>query len=71
MGRRTLLCPTCRSVVPTADGLRPSQFPFCSERCKQVDLGKWFAEEFVAPTPIGPDDHEAIEQVIAARTPES
>ncbi|MAL80627.1 MAG: DNA gyrase inhibitor YacG [Sneathiella sp.] len=23
--------------------------PFCSARCKQVDLGKWFNEAYVIP----------------------
>ena len=70
MARRALLCPTCKAVVPTSDDLRPKQFPFCGERCKQVDLGRWFSEDYVAPRPIDPDDHEAIEAVIAARTGE-
>jgi endogenous inhibitor of DNA gyrase (YacG/DUF329 family) len=24
--------------------------PFCSERCKMVDLGRWLNEEYVIPT---------------------
>jgi endogenous inhibitor of DNA gyrase (YacG/DUF329 family) len=23
--------------------------PFCSERCRLIDLGKWSSEEFVVP----------------------
>jgi uncharacterized protein len=36
-------CPTCqREVAWTVD----SQYrPFCSERCRMVDLGAWFAGE--------------------------
>jgi endogenous inhibitor of DNA gyrase (YacG/DUF329 family) len=36
-------CPTCQREVAWSE-----QFPwrpFCSERCKMVDLGAWFAEE--------------------------
>ncbi len=67
---RVLLCPSCKKVVPTADGLRPGSFPFCTDRCKMVDLGKWFGEEYVVPIPIDPNDHEAIERVIEAQQPE-
>ncbi len=34
-----LRCPTCRApVVPPDDN---PAFPFCSERCRLVDLGRW------------------------------
>jgi len=40
-------CPTCRKPVL----LRPANpmFPFCSARCKAVDLGKWLGEEYRMP----------------------
>jgi endogenous inhibitor of DNA gyrase (YacG/DUF329 family) len=37
-------CPTCkRDALPRAQN--PS-FPFCSPRCRAVDLGKWIGEEY-------------------------
>jgi hypothetical protein len=37
-------CPICaKSVRPRADN---PGFPFCSPRCKQVDLGKWLDEGY-------------------------
>jgi len=30
--------------------------PFCSERCKQIDLGAWASESFRMPTEAPPDD---------------
>lgn len=30
-------------------------FPFCSERCKLVDLGKWVDEEHKIEGPFSPD----------------
>jgi len=45
-------CPTCRRPVPPRQG-NPA-FPFCSPRCKLVDLGRWFGEEYrVAGEPAG------------------
>jgi endogenous inhibitor of DNA gyrase (YacG/DUF329 family) len=36
-------CPTCRRELEWNEEF-PWR-PFCSERCKLVDLGAWFAEE--------------------------
>ena len=30
--------------------------PFCSERCKQLDLGAWASESFRVPAEAPPDD---------------
>ncbi len=30
----------------------PSHFPFCSDRCKTIDLGKWLNEEYCISTPL-------------------
>lgn len=67
MQRKVLLCARCKTPVPMEAALRPAGFPFCSERCKMADLGKWFGEEYVVPAPIAPDDYEAIEAVIRAQ----
>jgi len=40
-------CPICKkNVLPRA---KNAAFPFCSPRCKQVDLGKWLGEEYRVP----------------------
>ena len=47
-----LECPTCRKRV---DYHRRSEFPFfpfCSERCKLIDLGKWLKEEHRIVEPL-------------------
>ncbi len=37
-------CPSCRKpVLPRA---KNPLFPFCSARCRAVDLGKWLGEEY-------------------------
>jgi len=30
----------------------PPNFPFCSKRCKLIDLGKWLNEEYRISTPV-------------------
>ncbi|HET8548195.1 MAG TPA: DNA gyrase inhibitor YacG, partial [Bryobacteraceae bacterium] len=45
-------CPICSKTVEL-----PSEFaPFCSERCKLIDLGNWASERYVISTPIKPSD---------------
>ena len=29
--------------------------PFCSKRCADIDLGRWFNESSVVPEPIDPE----------------
>ncbi len=30
--------------------------PFCSERCKMVDLGRWLSGDYRVPAEAGPED---------------
>ncbi|MGH9510744.1 MAG: DNA gyrase inhibitor YacG [Terriglobales bacterium] len=48
--KRTLKlhCPTCKTVV-TGKG---PEFPFCSERCRTIDLGKWASGGYVIRSPV-------------------
>lgn len=40
-------CPTCEKDVEWNDNF-PDR-PFCSERCKMIDLGQWASEEHAIP----------------------
>ncbi len=31
--------------------------PFCSERCKLIDLGNWASEKYVISTPLKPGEY--------------
>ena len=49
-------CPICNAAArPREDN--PS-FPFCSARCKTIDLGKWMSEEYRIPGPESPETPE-------------
>ena len=39
-------CPVCAAKVLSRDLANDRFFPFCSRRCKLVDLGKWFDGEY-------------------------
>ena len=40
-------CPTCKRAVEYSPDNKWR--PFCSERCKLIDLGEWAAEKHVIP----------------------
>lgn len=51
-------CPTCGAKV---EWKPENKFrPFCSERCKQIDLGAWAEEKYTIPAapPVDPLDQE-------------
>jgi endogenous inhibitor of DNA gyrase (YacG/DUF329 family) len=41
----TSTCPICRKASPAA-----AYAPFCSKRCADVDLQRWFAGVYAVPT---------------------
>ncbi|MCZ2156880.1 MAG: DNA gyrase inhibitor YacG [Bryobacterales bacterium] len=43
--RKSIPCPVCKRPVY----LGAEDFPFCSERCRLIDLGKWASEEYRIP----------------------
>lgn len=55
---KIVACPTCGKPVPwvSESGFRP----FCSERCRLIDLGAWATEEYRLPEQPKPqpDGHE-------------
>ncbi len=47
-------CPICKKVVDPGDAF----YPFCSERCKIIDLGNWASEKYVISTPVQADESD-------------
>ena len=45
---KSLRCPICRKLVLVGN----PEFPFCSERCRTIDLGKWASGGYVISTPL-------------------
>lgn len=44
-------CPICDGPTPT-EGPETKHRPFCSGRCKLVDLSRWLGEEYRVPGPM-------------------
>jgi len=45
-------CPTCKKP---GDWFSGKFGPFCSQRCRLIDLGKWLGEENVISSPLRPE----------------
>jgi len=43
-----LKCPICKKVVKSTE----PDFPFCSDRCRIIDLGKWASGGYVIASPV-------------------
>jgi hypothetical protein len=51
-------CPICRKEVDDSSPIAP----FCSERCRLIDLGNWASEKYVIPgSPAPGEEPEDIE----------
>jgi endogenous inhibitor of DNA gyrase (YacG/DUF329 family) len=45
-------CPICKREFEKAAS---SALPFCSERCRTIDMGRWLDEAYPLPIPPDPD----------------
>ena len=64
-GAAKLRCPICKKAVAADD----PDSPFCSERCRTIDLGKWASGDYVIPAPLE-DAEERIGEVPPEREDE-
>ena len=55
----TVNCPTCHALVQWQP--ENEYRPFCSERCKLIDLGAWADEQHALPAlPEMPEEWDAL-----------
>jgi uncharacterized protein len=54
---KVLHCPTCGMLVRPKD----EDFPFCSDRCRKIDLGKWAMGVYKISSPVV--DPEVLEDL--------
>jgi hypothetical protein len=62
---RQVACPQCGRPVEWAATSRWR--PFCSERCKTIDLGAWAAETYRVPVVEAPDAEPVADDADADR----
>ena len=59
-------CPICKKEIAREEN---SYAPFCSERCKLIDLDNWLSGRYRISTPI--TSREESETTLAEQTPET
>ena len=52
-----LRCPICKKSVQSTG----PDFPFCSDRCRLIDLGKWASGQYVISSPVTDADESIPE----------
>ncbi len=61
MPKKTLIqCPVCRAQN---EFFAEPVGPFCSSRCKLLDLGRWLAEDYKISEPLQPQHFEEFEEL--------
>ena len=55
----TVACPACKK---RGDWFAGKYGPFCSRRCKLIDLGKWLGGEHAISEPLRPEHLEAMKE---------
>lgn len=58
-------CPTCKKETPPKSEYRP----FCTSRCKDIDLSRWLSEGYTLSRPM--EMHEIEDAINAFPTQES
>jgi uncharacterized protein len=53
-----LRCPICKTPVKNSD----PEFPFCSTRCRTIDLGRWASGHYVVSSPVRDADEDLSAQ---------
>jgi len=55
-------CPICKKETEV------KYRPFCSKRCADIDLGKWFNGQYASPAEeIEPEEAEALARILAEK----
>ncbi|MGA3209675.1 MAG: DNA gyrase inhibitor YacG [Terriglobales bacterium] len=52
-------CPTCGKLV----GRKDPEFPFCSRRCRTIDLGNWASSRYIVSSPLDPSDEDSVRKI--------
>jgi uncharacterized protein len=59
-------CPSCKQRVES----NAENFPFCSERCRLIDLGKWASGRYVVSSPLRDTSDQVNAQSFPGETDE-
>ncbi len=55
-------CPICGTRMQSQLISDWPQFPFCSQKCKTIDLGRWLSEAYSIPAEEPEETEQEVEQ---------
>jgi endogenous inhibitor of DNA gyrase (YacG/DUF329 family) len=55
-----LRCPICKKTVKNSG----ADFPFCSDHCRTIDLGKWASGAYVIASPVSDAEEQIRESTV-------
>ncbi|MEX1232871.1 MAG: DNA gyrase inhibitor YacG [Planctomycetaceae bacterium] len=58
-------CPICKKALPANSATELATFPFCSVRCREVDLYRWSVGKYAIVESADPADLELYEADLA------
>jgi hypothetical protein len=61
-------CPICRRKLPV-DATASRLFPFCSQRCRDIDLLRWCDGRYAIAEPLDPQQVAAEEEFLEGPAP--
>ena len=63
----SVICPRCKKTF----NYYSSEFrPFCSDRCRLIDLGQWLSESYSVPVQkLTEEEQQTLEQLIHEKDP--
>jgi uncharacterized protein len=56
-------CPICEKTMDAQGPKEWPDWPFCSKRCRMVDLGRWLGGNYRIETPAKEEDLENIDDL--------
>lgn len=66
----TASCPICKKKITFERLSDQPFFPFCSDRCKLVDLGRWIDGTYLISRELNEDEQVEFEEMIEERVRE-
>ena len=64
-----VLCPICERTMDQQGPKEWPDWPFCSKRCRMVDLGRWLGGNYRIETPINEEDLEDLDELTSSPKP--
>ncbi len=55
-------CPICKKPVADDEPNQPAAYPFCCDRCKLIDLGRWLDGKYAVPVSKRADQYETEDE---------